>query len=219
MSPKEVRTFAYEYAVYLKIKFPANWTDNKMTGEDWFSSFMKRHSKLSIRTPEANNLARALKKYMNSACDTWITKNSDKTLSIQDIPKLIATALPSAITHANITAGFQVAGISPFNKDIFSDKEFLPSLLPMDGVENVAIESNLVTVESNNCEEIIPGPSHIDIENDVEVIPINLAGRSLEKNFENVNKTTESSKKRHHSTDSPAIEALEEEQMCKKRKN
>lgn len=58
LSPREVRTLAYQYAVHLKITFPDKWIENQMAGEDW-SSFMKRHIRLSIRTPEATSLARA----------------------------------------------------------------------------------------------------------------------------------------------------------------
>jgi len=59
LSPKEVRKLAYQYAVAIKAKIPESWTKNTMAGPDWFSNFMIRHKKLSIRTPEATSLARA----------------------------------------------------------------------------------------------------------------------------------------------------------------
>lgn len=59
LSPREIRKFACEYAIALQIQVPAPWMKNKLAGEDWFTSFMKRHKKLSIRTPEATSLARA----------------------------------------------------------------------------------------------------------------------------------------------------------------
>ncbi|CAH1991028.1 unnamed protein product [Acanthoscelides obtectus] len=59
LSPKQIRTFAYEWAVSLKIKFPDSWNTNKCAGQDWFTYFIKRHAGLSIRTPEATSLARA----------------------------------------------------------------------------------------------------------------------------------------------------------------
>lgn len=59
LAPKAVRSFAYEYATSNNINHPPSWSKTKMAGEDWFSSFMKRHPRLSIRTPEATSLARA----------------------------------------------------------------------------------------------------------------------------------------------------------------
>lgn len=59
LSPKEVRKLAYDYARKLNLKIPQSWTARQMAGADWFSSFMKRHPTLSIRTPRATSLARA----------------------------------------------------------------------------------------------------------------------------------------------------------------
>ena len=35
------------------------WRENSCAREDWFTSFMKRHPELSIRTPVATSLSRA----------------------------------------------------------------------------------------------------------------------------------------------------------------
>lgn len=58
LTPKKVRSLAYEYASSLEINVPGSWTTYKMAGEDWFTRFLKRNSDLSIRTPEATSLAR-----------------------------------------------------------------------------------------------------------------------------------------------------------------
>ena len=68
-----------------------------------------------------------LKRYYNSACDCWIKENRGKTMTIYDIPDIIGRAFPTAFTPVNIQSGFKVAGIFPFDRDIFSDLEFLPS--------------------------------------------------------------------------------------------
>ena len=57
LTPIEVRKFAYECAVTFKIKVPDSLLHNKQAGPDWFTSFLKRHSNLSIRMPEATSLA------------------------------------------------------------------------------------------------------------------------------------------------------------------
>jgi hypothetical protein len=67
------------------------------------------------------------KKYVNNACDSWMKTNPGKTMTIYDIPAIVAKALPLAITPTNITAGFRVSGIFPFDRDVFSEAEFAPS--------------------------------------------------------------------------------------------
>lgn len=67
-----------------------------------------------------------LKKYVNSACDTWMATNK-RPMTIHDIPSILATTIPLAATPSNIMAGFRVSGISPMNRFVFSDSDFMPS--------------------------------------------------------------------------------------------
>lgn len=67
------------------------------------------------------------KKAVNTACDGWMRANPGKTMTIYDIPGIVATALPRAMTLSNIQAGFRVSGICPYNRQIFSDLDFAPS--------------------------------------------------------------------------------------------
>lgn len=58
LSPKEIRTLAYQIAIENGIDIPMSWNENKLAGSDWFTAYLKRHPKLSIRTPEPTSLAR-----------------------------------------------------------------------------------------------------------------------------------------------------------------
>ncbi|KAK2578181.1 hypothetical protein KPH14_001372 [Odynerus spinipes] len=69
------------------------------------------------------------KKYCASAQDTWLRNNPGKTITIYDIPKIVADSLPFAQTSTNIMNGFRKTGIFPFNANIFSDNEFSPSFV------------------------------------------------------------------------------------------
>ena len=69
---RQVLKFEYENELWLQqrlgswfiascngIKCPTNWTLNKTAGKDWFGSFLKRNSCLSLRKAEATSQARA----------------------------------------------------------------------------------------------------------------------------------------------------------------
>ena len=65
-----------------------------------------------------------MKKYINSASDSWILNNPVKTMTIYDIPGILSLAFPRAATPSNIMAGFKVAGKSPFDRDIFQEADY-----------------------------------------------------------------------------------------------
>ncbi|BFZ21310.1 hypothetical protein BsWGS_24349 [Bradybaena similaris] len=59
LTPKNVRTLAFEMATLNRLKCPQTWSENSMAGREWLYGFLKRHQQLSIRQPEATSLARA----------------------------------------------------------------------------------------------------------------------------------------------------------------
>ena len=68
------------------------------------------------------------KKAVNSVCDSWMLNNPGQTMTIYHIPGIVCEALPLAITPKNIMSGFSCTGIVPFNRNIFDEMEFAPSL-------------------------------------------------------------------------------------------
>ncbi|XP_074490962.1 uncharacterized protein LOC141767499 [Sebastes fasciatus] len=69
------------------------------------------------------------KTYYNRALDGWMRSNPGKTASIYEIPGCVNEAFMSAMMPRNICSGFRSTGIFPFNRDIFSDAEFEPSMV------------------------------------------------------------------------------------------
>lgn len=69
------------------------------------------------------------KKAINSTCDAWIRNHPGKTMTIYDIPSIVATSFPLALTQSNIQAGFKNTGIYPFNRNRFTDIDFSPSFV------------------------------------------------------------------------------------------
>lgn len=68
-----------------------------------------------------------LKKFYNTACDSWMLQNPGKCLTIYDIAGRVGQAFPQATTPVNIQSGFRVSGIWPLNRNIFTEDEFLSS--------------------------------------------------------------------------------------------
>ena len=69
-------------------------------------------------------------------------ENRGKIMTIYDIPDMVGRAIPRVFTPVNIQSDFQLDGIFPFDRDIFSDLEFLPSdvtdrLIPSAGTDHL----------------------------------------------------------------------------------
>ncbi|CAH2108862.1 unnamed protein product [Euphydryas editha] len=67
------------------------------------------------------------KSYYNAAMESWLLKNPGKPVTIYDIAELIGIAFTRAMTPTNIINSFKKTGIYPFDRDIFTEEDFLPS--------------------------------------------------------------------------------------------
>ena len=55
----EFQEMVYNFAIKNDIKVPKEWdSNNKQAGRGWMDGFMKRHPRISVRKPEATNVAR-----------------------------------------------------------------------------------------------------------------------------------------------------------------
>ena len=59
LTQKQARQLAWEFAKTNQRKYPSSWDENNSAGADWMLGFMKRHSEISCRKPEATSLSRA----------------------------------------------------------------------------------------------------------------------------------------------------------------
>lgn len=143
LTPKEVRKLAYEISAANNLPMPKTWTIQKQAGGDWFTSFLKRHGNLSIRTPEATSLARAtsfnkhntdlfydnlqkvLDKYKFAPKDIW---NMDETgiLTVQKPNRVVARrgfkqigAVTSAERGTLVTLAAAISGMYLFSPFLF----------------------------------------------------------------------------------------------------
>lgn len=84
-------------------------------------------------------------------------------MTIYDIPSLVRHALPLAATPVNITKGFKVSGIQPFNRDIFGDDEFLPANVtdqPPPPIPPQSFQMESVATTSADLSEETPDLTH-----------------------------------------------------------
>lgn len=86
------------------------------------------------------------KKYVNSASDSWMLNHPGSTMTIYDLPEIVASAFPLAFTPSNIQAGFKACGIFPLNRDVFTDQDFAPSYVT-DRPEDASLETVPQSVE------------------------------------------------------------------------
>lgn len=79
------------------------------------------------------------KKFYASAIDTWMKTNPGKTFSIYEVAGCVRFAHQKALTPENITKGFERSGIFPFNREVFSEEDFLCNFVtdrPQEDVNN-----------------------------------------------------------------------------------
>lgn len=68
---------------------------------------------------------KSFKTAFNIACNDWMLTNPGKMISIYEIAGLCGQAYEISFTPKNISRGFEVTGIWPFNRNVFSEIDYL----------------------------------------------------------------------------------------------
>ena len=71
----------------------------------------------------------AFKTFYTSFCDEWHQSHPGEALLLYYVAELSNKAFSKSCTLENITYSFRRTGIFPFNSDIFTEDEFLPSIV------------------------------------------------------------------------------------------
>lgn len=69
----------------------------------------------------------SFKAHYNRAVDSWLMHHPGVPMTIYDIPECITSAFHHSMTPVNIISGFRKSGIFPYNRDVFTEDDFLPS--------------------------------------------------------------------------------------------
>lgn len=86
----------------------------------------------------------------NNAVDSWMMRNPGKPLTIYDVAACVGVAHEKALTPSIIISAFRKTGIYPYDRNIFTDDDFLAS-----NVTDRPIESH-VTGENHQVNLIQP---------------------------------------------------------------
>ncbi|KAK9703869.1 DDE superfamily endonuclease [Popillia japonica] len=105
------------------------------------------------------------KKYFSEAVHTWMVNHPNEPISISySLPELCSKAWDRAATLQNIKPGFLKCGISPFDRNIFQDHDFLCSGVsdrpitvsaPLAEIEGMPAKTETVSASST---QTIPTP-------------------------------------------------------------
>lgn len=61
-----------------------------------------------------------MKKFLKVACASWVQKNEEFDMTVEDIPKIVTSVMPLAFTKVNLQRGFRETGIYPIGDDAVS---------------------------------------------------------------------------------------------------
>ena len=70
---------------------------------------------------------RPFKTALGLEMDGWMHSHPGRTVTIYDVPSLVAEAQLHSLTIRNIQNGFRVSGIHPYNRNVFTDEDFAPA--------------------------------------------------------------------------------------------
>ncbi|KAJ8936334.1 hypothetical protein NQ314_012407 [Rhamnusium bicolor] len=101
-----------------------------------------------------------LHKYYNQGVTQWLKQNPGRTVTIYQVASLFNKAYDKTATLEIALSGFRTTGISPFNRDIFPEHMFLPSLTTdvtedIPATEEERLNDDLVDVQEPNEMQLV----------------------------------------------------------------
>lgn len=78
-----------------------------------------------------------LKTYFGNSCSAWMFNHPNVPIGIQNVAELVAEPILKGASSMNIISGFRASGIWPFNRDIFTENDFLSSSVTDRPYENI----------------------------------------------------------------------------------
>jgi hypothetical protein len=91
--------------------------------------------------------------------DKWLLNNPGKTITIYEIGEFLKNAYSESFTKENIESGFRATGIFPFDRNIFSEVDFLSSDVTDRPNMNATAENQELSLLQNQDDPAVPGPS------------------------------------------------------------
>jgi len=101
-----------------------------------------------------------LKAHYNSECDKWMLSHAGQRISQYDIAGLFGAAYLKTCTMEKAISGFRCTGLWPFNPDIFTEDDFLPSVVTDEPDPDTVAR---LPAESSTSSQ------HTDVQNNVKV--------------------------------------------------
>lgn len=81
--------------------------------------------------------------------NNWLTCNPGKTVTIYEVAEFVNPAFSESFTISNICKSFEKTGIYPFNSNIFTDDDFLPSRITDRPDPTSIIDQETVTISQS----------------------------------------------------------------------
>ncbi|XP_022819194.1 uncharacterized protein LOC111351487 isoform X1 [Spodoptera litura] len=113
--------------------------------------------------PLDRSFMKPFKNAYNEQCGMWIRANAGARITEYDIAGLVSDAFKKVARYEIAAAGFRCTGIYPFNENIFSDLDYLPSDITNIPIEESVEEQISVDRSSPVVQSTIPEQIHSDI--------------------------------------------------------
>ena len=181
----------------------------------------------------------------NASVDTWMMQHPGKPFTIYEVAECVGFAHEKALTPSNIINAFKKCGIYPYDANVFTDIDFLPSAVTdRDLKDDVSQKKSIDLPSTSTSTKKISVSDNIqenisDIENDATLdTSIEKSNQQNDKNGKTVTdvfkspaefkgfpkagerktKNTRRKGKSIIATDTPEKDAIEERSITKKRK-